>query len=182
LALRGWCAVILAWQAACGLEAQEHPVVQGEIVLDHEVVVQGFSSSLPVYATHAGDGSGRLFVVERSGTIRVLQNDQFVGPAFLDLSSEVVSSGERGLLGLAFHPGFADQESDGFRKLYTFHSTQQMQTPDFPIFSPQYQHVVTEWQVDPQLANRVDLSSRREVLRFDHRNQIHPCSILVFDN
>jgi glucose/arabinose dehydrogenase len=63
----------------------------------------------PVDIQNAGDGSGRLFVVERSGRIRVLQNGQLQPLPFLDLSGRVSTTGlEQGLLGLAFHPDFVD--------------------------------------------------------------------------
>jgi len=68
-------------------------------------VVSGLSS--PVFATDAGDGSNRLFVVEQTGTIRVVQPGASTATVFLDLQSKVISGGERGLLGLAFHPGYA---------------------------------------------------------------------------
>lgn len=56
------------------------------------------------------DGSGRMFVVEQPGRIRVVQNGQMLSPPFLDISGEVGSAGsEQGLLGLAFHPHFKDQ-------------------------------------------------------------------------
>ncbi len=61
----------------------------------------------PVAVRHAGDGTGRLFVVEQGGLIRVVENGEILGPAFLDLST-VVDAGdnEQGLLGLAFHPDY----------------------------------------------------------------------------
>jgi len=49
----------------------------------------------------------RLYVVEQGGTIRVLRNGQLSGAPFLDVSGRISSGGERGLLGLAFHPRFA---------------------------------------------------------------------------
>ena len=61
----------------------------------------------PVYVTHAGDGSQRLFVLERAGRILVLQPGGTVPSVFLDIQSRILSGGERGLLGLAFHPDFA---------------------------------------------------------------------------
>jgi glucose/arabinose dehydrogenase len=77
-------------------------------------VVSGFRR--PLYVTNAGDGSGRLFVLEQGGRIYIVQNDQRLETPFLDLT-EMVSpdangSGysERGLLGLAFHP---DYETNG---------------------------------------------------------------------
>lgn len=60
----------------------------------------------PTQVTNAGDGSGRLFIVERRGTIRVVQNSRVRAGFFLDIRSKVEDGGERGLLGLAFHPKF----------------------------------------------------------------------------
>ena len=67
-------------------------------------VTGGLSSPLGV--THAGDGSGRLFVVQRGGRVRVVKSGNVTG-TFLDIGSRIAAGGERGLLGLAFHPNFA---------------------------------------------------------------------------
>ena len=54
------------------------------------------------------DGSGRLFVIEKPGRIRILENDQLVDTPFLDITGRVGSGGnEQGLLGLVFHPQYA---------------------------------------------------------------------------
>ncbi len=69
----------------------------------------------PVYVTHAGDGSGRVFIVESTGAIRILHADGSLGAEpFLDVSGllEIVN-GEQGLLGLAFHPEYAVEGSLG---------------------------------------------------------------------
>jgi len=60
----------------------------------------------PVQVTHAGDGSGRLFLVEQRGTLRVFQNGLLASGFFLDIRARVTSGGETGLLGVAFHPQF----------------------------------------------------------------------------
>lgn len=70
-----------------------------------ERVIGGLSS--PLLATHARDTSGRLFLVEQPGRIRIFQNGTLLETPFLDISSQLIFSGERGLLGLAFHPEFA---------------------------------------------------------------------------
>lgn len=62
--------------------------------------------SAPVYVTHARDGTGRLFIVEQAGRIKVLQPGATTPTVFLDISGQVLFGGERGLLGLAFHPQF----------------------------------------------------------------------------
>jgi glucose/arabinose dehydrogenase len=60
----------------------------------------------PVGIVNAGDGSGRLFVLEQPGLIRIIQNNQLLPEPFLDISHQVTCCGERGLLGLAFHPDY----------------------------------------------------------------------------
>jgi glucose/arabinose dehydrogenase len=68
-------------------------------------VVMGLRS--PLFATHAGDGSGDIYVVEKRGTIRVVENGALREAPFLDIISNVGSGGsEQGLLGMAFHPDY----------------------------------------------------------------------------
>ena len=63
----------------------------------------------PVDLRHAGDGSGRLFVAEQAGRILILQNGQLQFEPFLDITDRVDDEqNEQGLLGLAFHPDFAN--------------------------------------------------------------------------
>jgi glucose/arabinose dehydrogenase len=61
----------------------------------------------PVAVEHAGDGTGRLFVVEQIGRIVVIEDGRVLAEPFLDISDRISCCGERGLLGLAFPPGFA---------------------------------------------------------------------------
>lgn len=65
--------------------------------------------SLPVFATAPDHDLNRLFIVEKSGLIKILDlsTNQLLSVPFLDVTAEVSSVGERGLLGLAFHPDFA---------------------------------------------------------------------------
>ncbi len=74
-----------------------------------DVTLQSLATGLvnPVQVTHAGDGSGRLFLVEQRGTLRVFQNGQLLSGFFLDIRGRVTSGGETGFLGIAFHPQFA---------------------------------------------------------------------------
>ena len=71
-----------------------------------EVTASGFTR--PIQATHAGDGSHRLFVVEQIGRIRVIKNGEVLPAPFLDISHLISCCAERGLLGLAFHPDYED--------------------------------------------------------------------------
>jgi glucose/arabinose dehydrogenase len=62
----------------------------------------------PVYVTHAGDGSGRLFVVEQAGVIRIVREGKISATPFLDIRDRVESGGEKGLLSVAFHPKYKE--------------------------------------------------------------------------
>jgi glucose/arabinose dehydrogenase len=72
--------------------------------LNLSVVKAGFSS--PVLVTHAGDGGGRLFVVEQTGRIKIIAGGNTLATPFLNLAHRVSHGGEQGLLGLAFHPSY----------------------------------------------------------------------------
>lgn len=64
----------------------------------------------PVYLTHAGDNhtDGRLFVAEQDGRVRIIENGELLPEPFLDVTDLLATDGsERGLLGLAFHPQYA---------------------------------------------------------------------------
>ena len=72
----------------------------------------------PLFVTHAGDGSGRLFIVEKTGTVRILAEGRLLEQPFLDIRDRVGSSGsEQGLLGLAFAPDY--ERSGDFYVNYT---------------------------------------------------------------
>jgi glucose/arabinose dehydrogenase len=73
--------------------------------VETSVVSSGLSD--PIFVVHAGDGTGRLFIEEQGGIIRVLQPGASAPTVFLDISTQVLAGGERGLLGLAFHPQYA---------------------------------------------------------------------------
>lgn len=100
--MRTWKAVPLALTLALTAPwaaAQTCPV------LATQNYVSGLSS--PLLVTNAGDGSNRVFVVEKAGVIKVVQPGQTSATVFMTIpSTKVDTSGERGLLGLAFHPGY----------------------------------------------------------------------------
>ncbi len=60
----------------------------------------------PLAIVNADDGSDRLFVAEQGGEVRIVRDGALEPDSFLDISGEITSGGERGLLGLAFAPGF----------------------------------------------------------------------------
>lgn len=101
------CAALLL--AALGMMA---PTCQP--LLRATVVASGLAA--PIYVT-APAGDARTFIVERAGTVRILANGSVLATPFLDISANVGTGGEGGLLSIAFSPDYA---SDG--QFYAFYS------------------------------------------------------------
>jgi len=77
----------------------------GQPVLELQLVTSQLDR--PVVITHAGDGSGRLFIAEQDGVIRIVDaGGNLLALPFLDISGQTSCCSERGLLGIAFHPDF----------------------------------------------------------------------------
>ena len=74
--------------------------------LDLKLVKRWSGFSEPVYLTNAGDGSGRLFVVEQGGLVKVVSGGSVLDKPYLDVRDLVSTGGERGLLSVAFAPDF----------------------------------------------------------------------------
>jgi glucose/arabinose dehydrogenase len=144
--------------------AQAAPFDPNAVSVSLDVVAQGFSQ--PTFVTSAGDGSGRLFVVEKQGSIRVIANGAPLPDPFLDIRSLVGSSGtEQGLLGLAFHPHFA--ENGRFFVMYTANN------------APNGDNTIAEYHVssDP---NRADPNSGRVLLAIPDFAPNHNGGMLAF--
>ena len=105
----------------------------------------GATFSGPVYLTNAKDGSGRRFVLEQAGRIMLAGPPSSV---FLDIRSRIVSGGERGLLGLAFHPQFSTN-----RRFFVNYT----RTPDGAT-------VIAEYRASASNANAGDPSSESILL------------------
>lgn len=135
-----------------------------------EPVVVGQLHS-PVDMVDAGDGSGRLFIADQRGTVRILRNGMLQPGVFLDISAKLVPEranfDERGLLGLAFHPGYADAGSPGFGRLYVFYSAPSANAPGTTEAPVDCRTVIAEYRVSATDANGVDPASERILLSFD---------------
>jgi len=117
----------------------------------------------PTYVAGAPDGS-RLFVLERAGFVRVVAADGQLRPTpFLDLSQEVSLSGEEGLLGLAFHPRFAQNG-------YVYISYTAL---DWSV-------QIVRYTVAPDSPDVVDPSTAQVVLSVPKRNKYHNAGMLAF--
>jgi glucose/arabinose dehydrogenase len=92
--------------AASASVAPAGPFDPGAVSVELESIDEGLSEPLAV--VNAGDGSGRLFIAEQGGRIQVVHDGQLSAEPLLDIGDRISSGGERGLLGLAFHPDFPD--------------------------------------------------------------------------
>lgn len=149
------------------------PTGNGDPPPDEEIAYQvvdafpNLSFDQPVDLQHSGDGSGRLFVVEQAGTIRVFENDPSADNAsvFLNLEQQVKDSGtEEGLLGLTFHP---DYENNGY-----FYVNYTASNPDRTIIS--------RFQVSDQNPDEADESTEQEILTFEQPYSNHNGGQLAF--
>src|SRR5918996_89405 len=117
--MRTALAILLIGATACGTDAPQsratptpprtsptaRPETPGFDLGSLKIRLRPFASGLsaPLFLTHAGDGSGNVYVVEQGGRILVIDPDGG-RRTFLNLSDRVVAGGEQGLLGLTFHP------------------------------------------------------------------------------
>jgi glucose/arabinose dehydrogenase len=135
-----------------------------------EKIIGGLKS--PVLLTNAGDGSNRMFIVEKTGQIQIVKNGTLLSIPFLDIQSKMVKVisfyDERGLLGLAFHPQY---QTNG--RFFVFYSA--------PTTTPGMDHkdVIAEYHVtaDPDIA---DPASEKILLSFDHPKFNHNAGSLAF--
>ena len=122
----------------------------------------------PVELTSPEDGTDRIFVVAQQGLIHVFPNKAGTSSAdvFLDIKSRVVSGGERGLLGLAFHPDF---KRNGF--FYVNY------TRGNPL-----ETVVSRFQVSAANPNKADAGSEVVLLSFRQPYSNHNGGKVAFGN
>jgi glucose/arabinose dehydrogenase len=115
----------------------------------------GASFDRPVAVRHAGDGSGRKFIVQLDGFVRIVDaGDNVLATPFLDVSALTTAGGERGLLGLAFHPDYA---SNGL--IYVNYTDAE---PGNGIATGDT--VIAEFQVSAGDANAINPASRRQIM------------------
>ena len=118
----------------------------------------------PLFITHAGDGSGRMFFVEQRGIIRVYRNGELLPAPFLDITDRVNDgANEQGLLGLAFAPNYL--ESGHFFVNYT---------------GVQGATTVARFSVSAADPNHADASSETLVLQIAQPASNHNGGMLAF--
>ena len=125
-------------------------------------VVSGLTQ--PVGMTSLADG--RIFVLEQPGRIRILRAGSVVSAPFLDITGKVESGGETGLLGLAFHPQFAQNQ-----RLFVNYTR---------LVSGQLQSVTSEFTVSSSNPDSVDPSTERILLKVNKRFGNHNGGQIAF--
>jgi glucose/arabinose dehydrogenase len=98
-------AVAVAAVSLAAHAASLRPAIADDPLIELVPVTTSISS--PVAVTHAGDGSGRLFITEQQGRIVIFDGVTLLPDAFLDITALTSCCGERGLLSVAFHPDYA---------------------------------------------------------------------------
>ena len=154
--LVGLVAVEPGW--AAGPTSPDAPAVHLQLV------VSGLNAPVDFQSSH--DGTGRFFVVEQGGTIRIVKGKKVLAAPFLDISSIIVSGGETGLLGLAFHPQY--KTNGRFFVNYTRSVNGQLQT------------AIAEYHVSPTNPNLADPNSGKVLLSFDQPFSNHKGGQLAF--
>lgn len=136
--------------------------ISRRVSLGLEKVAGGFAA--PLFVTGDGTGSGRLYVVEQGGRIRLIEpGGRVASRPFLDISERITSGGERGLLGLAFHPSYA---SNGL--FYVDYTDRDGNT------------VVSEMRRSADSPDRADATSQRVLLHIDQPYPNHNGGMLAF--
>lgn len=151
--------VIAALVTALLLVACQAPAHTAQAQVRLSLVTKGMKR--PVVVTHAGDA--RLFVVEQAGVIRIVKDGSLLPEPFLDITARVSSSGERGLLGLAFPRDYA--ESGRFYAYYT---------------DSNGDSVLSRFSVTSGNPDRADTASEEPLLRQDQPYANHNGGQLAF--
>jgi len=169
-------------------------IAPSPIAIDLDVVASGLTA--PVALVPDPVETDRLYIVDQAGLARVIDHGQLLEEAFLDVRNLIVQPlgflgsfdvndfDERGFLGLAFHPDFAEPDRPGYRRLYTYTSEPVQGPADFTVELPpdttmNHQSVVREWQLNLE-SGRINPNSSRVLLRIDEPQFNHNAGHLAF--
>ena len=162
-------------------------IPRGDIAVRLQPVATGLAA--PDYAISAPGDASRLYVVEQNGLLRVIENGSLLASPVMNIGALVApplvptnANDERGFLGLAFHPGFANPASAGYATLYTYNS-QLIPAGGAPTYAAPnnatqgYMNAVNEWKM---VGGVVDPNSRREVISFGKNANNHNGGTIAF--
>lgn len=156
-------------------------IPKGDITIELELVASGLTAPLGV--THAGDQSGRLFIWEQSGQIRIVDKDGvLLHTPFLDISDKLpvlnMFFDERGLLGLAFHPGY---KQNG--RFFVRYSAPRDGDPGEPCFGTSrgcHEEILAEYLVSSDEPSVADPGSQKILFRIDEPQFNHDAGEVAF--
>ncbi|MEP0547661.1 MAG: PQQ-dependent sugar dehydrogenase [Rhodothermales bacterium] len=166
-------ALLLVPLTAAPPAAAQPEAAQPEAALD--LVADGFTH--PLALAEPPDDSGRLFVVDQTGQIWIVTAEgERLGEPFLDIADRLVELNhgydERGLLGLAFHPDYAQNG-----RFFVFYSAPLRESaPD----GFDHTNVLAEFRASPTDADRADPASEQKLLQMDHPYMNHNAGTLAF--
>ena len=160
-------------------------ITKGNIQIELQTVADKLTT--PLDLQDPNDGSGRLFIMEQTGKIKILSNGAILPTPFLDVSDRLVpldpAYDERGLLGLALHPDFNNSSAPGFHKIYTYTSEPVTVKADFSVRDTEpfdCQSVIAEWQVSKSDPNVIEPATRREIVRINKPQSNHNGGHMAF--
>jgi glucose/arabinose dehydrogenase len=166
--------ILVVVPLACTNAAAQSPQIQPRPI-GLALVAEGFTA--PVRIVAAPDESGRLFVVDQTGQIRVVARDgTLLQEPFLDIQDRLIelrqTYDERGLLGLAFHPDYPQND-----RFFVYYSAplREGAPQDFDHTSR-----ISEFRVSPQNPDRADPDSERIILTVDQPQSNHNGGTLLF--
>ncbi|HEX9812121.1 MAG TPA: PQQ-dependent sugar dehydrogenase [Burkholderiales bacterium] len=184
--LRIACVILLL--AACGKQdgvstppssTPTSPPPTGTLpTLQSEFAFPDLTFTSPVFITHAGDGTNRLFVVQQGGQIQVFPNDPAGASTrtFLDIATlpqtRFVSGGELGLLGLAFDPNYS---ANGF-----FYVNYTITNPNSNAATFPYRTRVARFKISAGDSDQADPNSETILLEFDQPFANHNGGMIAF--
>ncbi|MBM4028350.1 MAG: CHRD domain-containing protein [Planctomycetes bacterium] len=163
-----------------------HRIAPAPLRIGLQPVAAGLTA--PVALVPDPGHSARLYVVDQAGPLRVIENGQLLGKPFLDVTGLLVplraNYDERGFLGLAFHPDYAQPGQAGHRRFYTYTSEPVQGPADFTVELPagttmNHQSAVREWLWDG-VSDSIDPTSSRVLLRIDQPQSNHNAGHLEF--
>lgn len=128
--------------------SQESPAA---ISLQQVLAVDNLVS--PIFVTNARDSSNRLFILQQGGIIKVLQPGSGTPTDFMNITAKISSGGERGLLGLAFHPNYINN-----RKFYVNYTCTTTNNPSCPATGTT---IIAEYLASASNPNTGDAASER---------------------
>ena len=162
---------LLVGGISCDDDDDDDDIIDDNDDITLNLVAEGFNS--PVFLTQSPDDTGRIFVVDQTGQIYIIKDGALLDQPFLDIQDRIYSQppDERGLLGLAFHPDYANNG-----RFFVYYAGPLRATAPAGWDHTNY---VAEYKVSAN-ADQADPASERIVLASDHPQGNHNAGTVAF--